>query len=100
MVTTAQHSYQSNGKASESEVILGLPKPQGWTLERATSLVAGAAVLTTLALGRRRSPKWRLLTTVIGANLVLNGLAGWCPASVAMHKLGLRTGEERACARS
>jgi hypothetical protein len=66
----------------------GMPKPQGWPLERVTGLIAGVVVLTTLALGRLQSSRWRILTGFVGANLILNATAGWCPASVLLHRFG------------
>ncbi|MEO8814786.1 MAG: DUF2892 domain-containing protein [Mycobacterium sp.] len=74
----------------------GLPKPQGWPLDRAVSLMAGAIVLTTLILGRAHSSRWRILTGFAGANLLLNAIVGWCPASLLMHRLGVPTAAERA----
>jgi hypothetical protein len=73
---------------------LGLPAPQGWTVERAVSLLAGASIVATLALARARNPRWRLMTGFIGTNLMLQG---WCPASGMLYKLGLHTAGERAC---
>ena len=40
----------------------GMPKPQGWTLERAVHLLAGSVVLASLLLGQKYSPRWRVLT--------------------------------------
>lgn len=74
----------------------------GWPLERAVILLAGAATLATLGLGRAYDPRWRILTGVIGGNLVLQAAVGWCPASVGLHMLGLRgarEGESGACIR-
>lgn len=77
---------------------LGVPKPDSWTLERVISALAGAVVLGSLALGRAHSPRWRILTSFVGANLIMNALAGWCPTSVVLYKLGLRTTAECALA--
>lgn len=72
-----------------------MPKPQGWPLERVVSLLAGGAVVATLALGRTKSARWRLVTGFVGANLVLDAVVGWCPATVVLHQLGVRTVAER-----
>ncbi len=67
-----------------------LPRHDGWSVERAVPMMAGAVVLGSLALGRTVSPKWRGLTAFAGGNLVMYATVGWCPASLAMHMLGLR----------
>ncbi|MHB8657619.1 MAG: YgaP family membrane protein [Solirubrobacteraceae bacterium] len=69
----------------------GLPKPAGWPIERIVPLLAGAVIVGTLALGRAKDPRWRLMTTLVGTNLLLQGVTGWCPASGAMFKLGIRS---------
>jgi hypothetical protein len=74
----------------------GMPKPQGWTIERLVNLMAGTMVLTTLALGRKVSSRWRILTGFVGANLLLDAAVGWCPTSVLLHHLGIPTAAERA----
>ncbi|MDD4867004.1 MAG: DUF2892 domain-containing protein [Mycobacterium sp.] len=74
----------------------GMPRPQGWTVERTIYLLAGATVLATLAAGRELSPRWRTLTGFVGANLLLDAAVGWCPASVLLHRLGIPTTIERA----
>lgn len=78
----------------------GMPKPKGWPLERVVSGMAGGVVLGTLALGRFSNPRWRLMTSFVGANLVLNAAVGWCPSSLVLHRLGVRTAAESGvCAR-
>jgi DUF2892 family protein len=74
----------------------GMPRPQGWSLERVVSLMAGIVVLATLILGRQHSDRWRLLIGFVGANLALNAAVGWCPMSVVLHRLGVSTAAERA----
>lgn len=74
----------------------GMPRPQGWTLERTVYLLAGAMVLVTLTLGREFSPRWRSLTGFVAANLLLDAAVGWCPTSVLLHRLGVPTAIERA----
>lgn len=74
--------------------IFGTPKTSGWPIERVTSLMAGTMVLLTLTLGRLHTGRWRLLTGWVGANLLFNGVAGWCPMGVLLHRLGLRSAAE------
>lgn len=74
----------------------GMPKPQGWTLERMVTLIAGAVVLTAQVAGGARSVRLRILTGWVGANLLLQAAVGWCPMSVLLHRLGIPTAAERA----
>jgi Protein of unknown function (DUF2892) len=76
--------------------VFGMPRPQGWSLERVVSLMARTVVLATLILGRQHSDRWRILTGFVGANLALNAAVGWCPMSVVLHQLGVSTAAERA----
>lgn len=73
----------------------GMPRLQGWTLERTIHLLAGSVVLATLVLGRQHSARWRTLTGFVGANLLLDAAVGWCPTSVLLHRLGVPTATER-----
>jgi hypothetical protein len=77
----------------------GMPKPQGWAVERTVHLFGGAVVLVTLALGRTRSSRWRVLTGFVGANLMLEAVVGWCPMSVLLHRLGVPCAAEIRAAR-
>ena len=61
----------------------------GWTVNRATSLLAGTFTLISLALGRTHHRRWRLMTVLIGSNLILQAVAGWCPASLMLRRLGV-----------
>lgn len=72
----------------------GMPKPRGWPIERIVSIMAGAVVLASLTLGRHHSNNWRILTGFVGANLMFNALAGWCPMSVILYRLGIPTAAE------
>jgi hypothetical protein len=74
----------------------GMPKPQGWTIERITSLMTGILMITSQIARSRRSGLLRLFAGWVGANLVLNGIVGWCGGSVIMHRLGVPTAVERA----
>lgn len=74
---------------------MGMPKPQGWTIERLVSLIAGATVLLSLGLGRR-SARWRAVSVVVAVNLVLDATIGWCPVSLALHRLGILSAAERS----
>jgi hypothetical protein len=73
---------------------------EGWPIERVVSLLAGVVTLGSLALARAHDPHWRILTGLVGANLVLQGAVGWCPASVAMRMAGLPSAGDRVAAAS
>ena len=76
--------------------MFGMPKPQGWTIERIVSLMAGAVVLLTQIVRSEHPSRLRLLAGWVGANLLLNAVVGWCPMSVVLHRLGVPTAAERA----
>ncbi|MHB8190540.1 MAG: YgaP family membrane protein [Ferrimicrobium sp.] len=68
-----------------------------WPVERATNLLAGSIVLFSLGMARVHSNRWRFLTAFVGTNLLMNAAIGWCPASLALRRLGLPTAAQ--CAR-
>lgn len=57
-----QPIMQGNRARPLQRGMFGMPKPQGWTIERVVNLMAGGVVVTTLILGCERSKRWRLLT--------------------------------------
>lgn len=63
--------------------------PAGWDVERIVGLLAGAFTLFSLAMGRLHDRRWRLMTALIGANLILQAVAGWCPSSLLLRRLGV-----------
>ena len=67
-------AYTATVGTNDPTVVRGRPR---WALERQVRLVAGALVLTGLALGRRL-PTARLLTGGVGAGLVLSALTDTC----------------------
>lgn len=77
----------------------GMPEPQGWSIERIVDLLAGGVVIFSLVLGRERSKRWRILTSFVAVNLLLDGTVGWCPTSVLLHRLGVPTASELASRR-
>lgn len=98
MDSDAQTVRQFDSERSLQTGMFDMPKPQGWTIERVISLMAGAVVLVTLILGRESSRRWRLLTGFVGVNLIMDAIVGWCPSSVVLHHLGVPTAAERALA--
>jgi hypothetical protein len=63
--------------------------PPGWGLARATGLLAGFFTLFSLLMGRLHHRRWRLMTALIGANLILQAFTGACPASLLLRRLGV-----------
>lgn len=96
----SQLSDAVSGAPPSEDGFAGMPKPQGWPLERVISALAGGVVLGTLALGRFSNPRWRLMTAFVGVNLLSNAVLGWCPSSLVLHRLGIKTAAESGgCAR-
>ena len=60
------------------------------TLERYIRLIAGAFVMTSLALGHWVSPYWYLFTAFVGANLFQSALTKWCLMETFLKKLGVK----------
>ncbi|WP_280267297.1 YgaP-like transmembrane domain [Nocardia wallacei] len=65
------------------------PRPHGWTIARLVPALAGTLVLLSVLLSVIVSPWWLILTALVGANLLLYSALGWCPATLAMRRLGL-----------
>ena len=57
-------------------------------MERFLRLIAGAAVLLSLAAGWWLSPWFLLFTAFVGFNLVQSAFTNWCPVMVVLEKAG------------
>ncbi|MFQ6329987.1 DUF2892 domain-containing protein [Nocardia sp. CWNU-33] len=66
-----------------------LPRHHGWSIARIVPLLAGTVVLISTLLAAMVSPWWLILTGFVGANLLLYGAAGWCPATLLLQRLGV-----------
>jgi hypothetical protein len=60
-------------------------------VERYLRLIAGAVVMSTLALGYWVSPYWYLFTAFVGLNLFQSAFTNWCPMMTILRKLGVRS---------
>jgi hypothetical protein len=60
-------------------------------VERYLRLIAGAVVMSTLALGYWVNPYWYLFTTFVGLNLFQSAFTNWCPMMTILRKLGVRS---------
>jgi hypothetical protein len=63
--------------------------PAGWDVERIVGLMAGTFTLLSLAMGRLHHRRWRLMTVLIGGNLIFQAFSGWCPSSLVLRRLGV-----------
>jgi hypothetical protein len=61
------------------------------TIDRYLRMIAGAFVLSTLALGFWVSPYWYLFTAFVGLNLFQSAFTNWCPMMDILRKLGVRS---------
>jgi hypothetical protein len=59
-------------------------------LNRWLRMVAGTFVLASLALGYWVSPKWYLLTALVGLSLLQSAFTNWCPMMTFLRKLGVK----------
>lgn len=64
---------------------------KGWYLERVIWLVAGLMTLLSLALSYLFSPYWLILTALVGVNLIVFSLTGFCVMANVLVKLGLKS---------
>lgn len=76
--------------AAAAGPLAGAASP-AWDVERMVSLLAGSFTLFSLAMGRFHHRRWRMMTALIGSNLILQAVAGWCPASLMLRRLGVPT---------
>jgi len=66
------------------------------SVERATTAFAGFMVLLSVLLTYLVHPWFVALTVFVGLNLFQSAFTGFCPASIALHKLGLRYEAEQS----
>jgi len=64
-----------------------------WDIERLLEANAGALALLGLTLGSIHR-KWVLLSALVGAFLLQQGIQGWCPPVPVFRRLGIRTAGE------
>jgi len=64
---------------------------ENWYLERVVFLMAGIFTLTGTILAILYSMYWLILTALVGLNLLVFALTGYCPSAGVMYKLGLKS---------
>jgi len=63
------------------------------TLDRSVMAFAGVMILVSLALAHLFSPYWLWLTAFVGLNLIQSSFTGFCPAAMALKRLGVPPGK-------
>ncbi len=66
-----------------------------WSLERLIWLLAGTFTLTGTVLALFHSKYWLILTGLVGVNLVIFSLTGFCLMANILYALGARPGHVR-----
>ena len=61
-----------------------------WYLERIIWLIAGIFTLTGTVLAAVHSKYWLILTGLVGLNLLIFGLTGFCLMANILYRLGAR----------
>lgn len=69
------------------------------SVERGLTAFAASMVLLSVALTYLVHPYFVWLTVFVGLNLFQQSFTGFCPASMLMHKLGMKTERELAAER-
>ena len=70
---------------------LYIAKKDEWYLERVIWMVAGVFTLASVVLAQFHSPYWLILTSLVGINLVIFSLTGFCIMANILNLLGLRS---------
>jgi len=65
-------------------------RTDSWYLERIIWLVAGAFTLASAALGAAASPWWLIFTGLVGLNLMIFSITGFCPMANVLSWLGAK----------
>jgi hypothetical protein len=67
-----------------------LLRTDSWYLERLLFLTAGIITLLSALLAWAHSSYWLILTILVGLNLLVLALTGFCPAANLFYKLGVK----------
>lgn len=67
-----------------------IAKTDSWYLERLTWLIAGIFALSSAILAAIHSPYWLILTGLVGVNLIIFALTGFCLMANILYKLGAK----------
>jgi hypothetical protein len=61
-----------------------------WYLERIVFLMGGILTLASAILTWLVSPYWLILTGLVGLNMLIFALTGFCPSAIVLNKLGAK----------
>jgi hypothetical protein len=64
---------------------------ENWYLERGILLMAGTLTIIGLILALMFSLYWLILNALVGLNLLVFALTGFCPSAILMGKMGLKS---------
>lgn len=67
-----------------------MAKTDQWYLERVIWLVAGVFSLSSAILAWLHSTWWLVLTALVGVNLIIFALTGFCIMANILYKLGFK----------
>jgi hypothetical protein len=67
-----------------------LAQTDSWYLERLIWLIAGIFSLGSALLAWLHSPYWLILTGLVGVNLIVFALTGFCLMANIIYRLGAR----------
>ncbi|MEW6117724.1 MAG: DUF2892 domain-containing protein [Nitrospirota bacterium] len=70
--------------------MLYIAKTDSWYLERIIWLIAGVFTLASAVLAWVHSPYWLILTALVGINLLIFALTGFCLMANILYKLGAK----------
>lgn len=71
-----------------------IAKTDKWYLERVIWLIAGIFTLTGTVLAVVHSKYWLILTGLVGVNLIVFAVTGFCLMANILYKFGARPGTE------
>lgn len=63
---------------------------RNWYLERLIWLIAGIFALSSAILAWLHSPYWLILTGLVGVNLIVFALTGFCIMANILYKMGAK----------
>jgi len=66
---------------------------KSWYMERVIFLIAGSVILFSLLMTWYVSPYWLILTGLVGANLIIFALTGYCIMANLLYTFGVRPKE-------
>ncbi|MFZ6017470.1 MAG: YgaP family membrane protein [Nitrospirota bacterium] len=64
-------------------------------MERILRGIAGVVVLVSLGLAQVHSPKWLILTAIMGLNLLQSAFTNWCPMMSILRAMGIDKKSEK-----